>query len=59
MDQCMIDVTKITDAKVGDEVILFGDKKQLADDIAEVLGTINYEIVCMVSNRVPRIYLRR
>ena len=32
---------------------------KLADDIAEVLGTINYEIVCMVSNRVPRIYLRR
>ena len=56
MDQCMIDVTDIDDVKSGDTVILFGDKKLSADQIAKWLDTINYEVVCMVSNRVPRVY---
>ena len=61
MDQCMIDVTKIEDVKIGDEVILFGDGKNNSphiDEIAEKLDTINYEIVCMVSRRVPRVYVK-
>jgi alanine racemase len=61
MDQCMIDVTEIEDAKVGDEVILMGEQNEIkftADDIAELLGTINYEVVCMISKRVPRVYVR-
>lgn len=60
MDQCMIDVTGIEDVKVGDEVILLGeqgDAKYNADDIAEDIGTINYEILCMIKKRIPRVYI--
>lgn len=61
MDQCMIDVTDIGEVKVGDEVILIGeynDLKITADEIAELLGTINYEVICMISRRVPRVYIK-
>ncbi|OGO78486.1 MAG: alanine racemase [Clostridiales bacterium GWB2_37_7] len=61
MDQCMIDVTGIEDVKVGDEVVLFGQQGDgfiSIDEIAEKLGTINYEIVCMISRRVPRVYVK-
>lgn len=61
MDQCVIDVTDVGDVKVGDEVILMGDDGNLkfnADDMAEILGTINYEVVCMISKRVPRVYIQ-
>jgi len=56
MDQCMIDVTNVNNINVGDEVILFSDKEILADDVAKWMGTINYEVVCLVSKRIPRIY---
>jgi len=61
MDQCMIDVTGIEDVKVGDEVVLFGKQGEgfiHIDELAEKLDTINYEIVCMISRRVPRVYVR-
>ncbi len=61
MDQCMVDVTDIDDVKVGDEVVLFGTQGQetiLADELADKLGTINYEITCMVSRRIPRVYIK-
>jgi alanine racemase len=61
MDQCMVDVTDIPDVEIGDEVILFGDGKDNSphiDEIAKKLGTINYEIVCMVGRRVPRVYIK-
>lgn len=62
MDQCMVDVTNIKgEIKVGDEVILIGEKGGIsinADHIAEMLGTINYEVVCMISKRVPRVYIK-
>ncbi len=60
MDQCMIDITECGDVKVGDEVIVMGERNGIsnnADDIAKRLGTISYEVLCMVSKRVPRIYL--
>ncbi|MDF2839638.1 MAG: alanine racemase [Clostridia bacterium] len=60
MDQCMIDVTGIENVKVGDEVVLFGQQGDgfiSIDEVAEKLGTINYEIVCMISRRVPRVYV--
>jgi alanine racemase len=60
MDQCMVDITDIDGAKVGDEVILMGEENNLkfnADDIADLIGTINYEVVCMIGKRVPRIYI--
>ena len=61
MDQCMVDVSDIPDVKVGDEVVLFGAQGNeiiLADELADKLGTINYEITCMVARRVPRVYLK-
>ncbi|WP_353093388.1 alanine racemase [Tissierella praeacuta] len=59
MDQCMIDVTHIDDVKLGDEVVIFGHASgyPTADELALKLGTINYEIVCMVGRRVPRVYI--
>ena len=61
MDQCMVDVTDIPSVKVGDEVVLFGTQgsQQIsADELADKLGTINYEITCMISRRVPRVYIQ-
>ncbi|MHC1685742.1 MAG: alanine racemase [Clostridiaceae bacterium] len=61
MDQCMVDVSHLKDVKIGDEVVLMGEYNNLkfnADDIASVLGTINYEVVCMISKRVPRVYIK-
>ncbi|WP_425447118.1 alanine racemase [Dethiothermospora halolimnae] len=61
MDQCMIDITDIDNVNIGDEVILFGDGTNNSphiDEIADKLNTINYEIVCMVNRRVPRVYIK-
>ena len=55
MDQCMIDVTNVHNISTGDEVIIFGEDIVTADDLAKSLGTINYEIVCMLSTRIPRV----
>ncbi len=59
MDQCMFDVSGIENVQVGDEIILFGRPEDgvTADDLANTIGTINYEIVCAPSARVNRIYL--
>ena len=59
MDQTMLDVTDIADVSVGDEVIVFGTGEHgepTADSIAQNTETINYEVVCLVGKRVPRIY---
>lgn len=61
MDQTMIDVTDIKDVKEGDCVIVMGkdnEKQVLAEDLAKIAGTINYEIVCNVGKRVPRVYIK-
>lgn len=61
MDQCMIDVTDVGDVKVGDEVILLGTNGNLkydADDMAKDLDTISYEVLCMISKRIPRVYIK-
>jgi len=61
MDQCMIDVTDAGEVKVGDEVIILGSHGNLkfnADDMAEAMGTINYEILCMIKERIPRVYMK-
>ena len=54
MDQMCVDVTDIANVKMGDEVILFG-KDLKVDTLADLAGTINYEIICGISPRVPRI----
>jgi len=62
MDQCMVDVTDLKhDVKVGDEVVLFGCQNGSCisvDEVAEEIGTINYEIVCIIGKRIPRVYTR-
>ncbi len=57
MDQCMIDVSHIGDVAIDDEVLLFGGAELPVEEIAQIMGTINYEIVCMVGRRVPRYYI--
>lgn len=64
MDQFMIDITDIagiSNIKVGDEVILIGESgknKITAQDIAELMGTISYEVICMLKSRIPRVYIK-
>lgn len=58
MDQLMIDVTDIEGVREGDVVTLFGtdgDDRITADELATMIGTIGYEIVCGISPRVPRV----
>ena len=59
MDQLMLDVSNINGVKEGDVVTVFGkDGKMIltVDELAKKIGTINYEIVCLIGKRVPRIY---
>ncbi|NLD50663.1 MAG: alanine racemase, partial [Clostridiaceae bacterium] len=62
MDQCMIDITDIPgDVKVGDEAVLFGQQKGneiKIEDVAAGVGTINYEVACIIGKRIPRVYLK-
>lgn len=61
MDQCMIDISNIKDVNIGDEVILFGIDKNhneiSVDELAKIIGTINYELITTISNRVSRVLL--
>ena len=60
MDQTLVDVTDIPNVKMGDVVVLMGESGDLnytADDMAEDLGTIGYEIICGISKRVQRFYV--
>lgn len=57
MDQCMIDLTDVEAVSLYDEVELFGNNIS-ADVLADALGTINYEITCMVNKRVPRVFIK-
>lgn len=57
MDQTIIDVSGIEDVKIGDEVVVFSATESPAvNDLANFADTINYEIICAVSKRVPRYY---
>lgn len=62
MDQCMVDVTDIPEeVNVGDEVVVFGTQLGetiLIDELADLIGTINYELVCIIGKRIPRVYIR-
>ena len=57
-DQTTIDVSAIPDVRQGDEVVLIGvqeDESITAEEVAERLGTINYEVVSEILARVPRV----
>ena len=60
MDMCMVDVTDVPDAEIGDVVTVFGtdgDAEAPLSGMAEKMGTITYEILCDINKRIPRIYL--
>jgi alanine racemase len=62
MDQILVDVSGVPKARVGDEVVLIGSsgkKSILASELAEKTGTIPYEILCGVSERVERVHLQK
>lgn len=56
MDQCMIDVTNVNNIKIGDEVTIFGSGQITADNVSKWMGSISYEVLCLVAKRVPRFY---
>jgi alanine racemase len=59
MDLSLLDVTDIPGVNVGDEVMLLGQSPRAsitALDIAQMLGTVPYEVLCLIGKRVPRLY---
>jgi alanine racemase len=56
MDQCVVDISDAGEVKPGDTVVVMGEGI-LAEDIARKCDTINYEIICGISKRVPRVYV--
>lgn len=61
MDQTMVDISDIDDVQIGDSVLLYGhDKENYLPiyDVADKANTIIYDLICRLSMRVPRIYIR-
>jgi alanine racemase len=59
MDQIMIQLDGVPRAREGDEVVLIGKQEEAcitAEDVAKIWKTINYEVTCAISARVPRVY---
>ena len=56
MDMCMVAVDGL-DVKAGDEVVLYGEEPVSVEYAGDLVGTIQYELLCAVSPRVPRVYL--
>ena len=62
MDMCMVDVTDAPDVKEGDVAILYGSdgtSDQPVEAGAEIMNTISYELLCVLTKRIPRIYLNK
>lgn len=63
MDQFVVDVSHLSKKpKIGDEVVLIGkqgEERITVEEIAKLIDTINYEVTCTITSRVPRIYRRR
>ena len=57
MDSFMVDVTDIENVKIGDEVYLWDNRMITLEQVAEQCDTINYDILCTISNRVPREFI--
>ena len=61
MDMCVADVTGVPEVKLGDEIVLIGrqgGEEIPVEELAELCDTINYEILCGIAARVPRVYRR-
>ena len=62
MDMCMVDVTDAPNVKEGDVAILYGSdgtSDQPVEAGAEIMNTISYELLCVLTKRIPRIYLNK
>lgn len=57
MDSFMADVTELDDVKLGDEVVICDNENITLEQLAEKCNTINYEILCTISDRVPRKFI--
>lgn len=57
MDSFMVDVTGIENISLGDEVIIWDNENITIEQLADRCDTINYEILCTISNRVPRKFI--
>jgi len=60
MDQIMVSLDEVPEAKVGDEVVIIGrqgDEYISAEEVAARWQTINYEVICGIAARVPRVYI--
>ena len=58
MDQMMVDISACPDIKPGQEVSVIGGDGPSFSELAHMCGTINYELLCAISARVPRVYVR-
>lgn len=58
MDSFMVDVTDIENCSVGDEVVIWDNENIKLEDLSNKCETINYEILCTISNRVPRVFVQ-
>ena len=61
MDQCMIDLTGVNGAEIGEDIVLFGGGVKgapTAEDVAGWMGSITDEVVSTISRRVPRVYIK-
>ena len=61
MDQCIIDITDVPNVKMGDVVTIIGrdgDEEIRVEELASMLDTIPYEVICGISKRVTRVYLK-
>jgi len=60
MDQFMVDLSQVDNPQIGDEAIIYGDSTDgamTAEDVADMRGTISYEVLTNLSKRLPRIYV--
>ncbi len=61
MDMTMLDLTGFENPSVGEEVVIFGKQGSgeiTVDEVAGLEGTLNYEVLCRISKRVTRVYLK-
>ena len=62
MDQMMVDIGSLKDVRVGDEVVLIGaqrEKEITIEELADRCGTIPYQVLCWIGNKIPRKYKNR
>lgn len=59
MDGFMADVTDLEDVKIGDDVWIWDNENITLEHVAKACNTINYEIMCTISARVPRVFIEK